>query len=65
MILAKTDYAIIFIKTHYTYLTAPMDIMFGMYTQNSDKNDNVYINMHNFIIRGHRGQLQTSKSHWR
>ena len=35
MILAKTDYAIIFIKTHYTYLTVAMDIMFGMYTQNA------------------------------
>ena len=35
MILSKTDYAIISIKTHYTYLTAPMDIIFGAYTQNS------------------------------
>ena len=63
MILAKTDYAIFFIKTHYTYLTAPRDIMFGKYTQKSVRNDNIYINLYNFIIRGHRGQLQTSKGH--
>ena len=50
MILAKTDYAIIFIKTHYTYLTAPMDIIFGVYTQNSVSNDKKNINLHNLII---------------
>ena len=42
-----------------------MDIIFGMYTQNSVRNDKIYINLHHFIIRGHRGQLQTSKSHYR
>ena len=56
MILAKTDYATIFIKIHYTYLTTPMDIMYGMYKQNSFKNDNLYINLYNFIIRSHRGE---------
>ena len=61
--LAKTDYAIIFIKSHYTYLTAPMDIIFGVYTQHSVRNYKICINLHNVIIRGHRGQLQTSKSH--
>ena len=65
MILAKTDYTIIFIKTHYSHLKAPMDIIFGMYTQNSIKNVNGYLDLHNFIIRGHRGQLQTSKSHYK
>ena len=32
------------IKIHYTYLKAPMDIIFGMYTQNSVENDNIYLN---------------------
>ena len=50
MILAKTDYAIISIKTHYTHLTAPMDIMFGMYTQNSVRNDNIYIYIYIYIF---------------
>ena len=63
MILAKTDYAIMFIKAHYTYLTAPMGMIFGMYTQHSVKNDKIYINLHNIIIRGHIGQIKTSKSH--
>ena len=57
VILAKTDYAIIFIKIHYTYLTAPMDIIFVIYTNNSVKNYNLYINLHFRIIRVHRGQL--------
>ena len=61
MILAKTDYATIFIKIHYTYLTTPMDIMYGMYKQNSFKNDNLYINLHNVFIRGHRGQCRPLK----
>ena len=65
VILAKTDYDIISIKTYYTYLKTPMDIMLGMYKQNSFKNHNIYINLPNFIIRGHRGQLQTSKSNQR
>ena len=49
MILAKTDYAIIFINTQYTYLTAPMAIIYGMYTQNPSKNNNIYINLHIFL----------------
>ena len=53
MILAKTDYAIFFIKIHYTYLIAPMDLIFSMYTHNSVKNDNTYINLNFCIIRGH------------
>ena len=52
-----------FKKTNYTYLTAPLNIIFGMYTQNYVRNDKIYLNLHNFNIRGHRGQLQTSKSH--
>merc|ERR1712008_265845 len=64
VILAETDCAVVFIKAHYTCLTAAMDIVFGGCTQNSVRNDNMYMNLHHFIIRGHRGQLQTSKIHW-
>ena len=63
MILAKTDYAIIFTKTHYTYLSALRDMIFGIYTHTYVRNGKVYINLHNFIIRGQRGQLQTYKGH--
>ena len=56
-------YAIIFIKTHFIHLTALVDIIFGMYTQNSVRNDKIYMNLHNFIIRGHRGQLHFFKIH--
>ena len=49
VILAKTNYAIIFIKTHYTYLTAPMDIMFGMYTQKYVRHDFEPCHMYIFL----------------
>ena len=52
-----------FIKTHYTYPKAPMDIVFSMYIKNYFRNDNMYKNKHHFIIKGQRGQLQTSKGH--
>ena len=63
VILAKTDNAIIYNKTNYAFLIVLMSIMFGMYTYNSLRNDNVDINLHDYIIRGHRGQKQTSKSY--
>ena len=38
----------------YALVKTPMDLIFGMSTQMTDRNDIRYINLHSLVIKGHK-----------
>ena len=42
----------------YALVKAPRDLIFGMSTQMTDRNDIRYINLHFLVIRGHKRSLK-------
>ena len=45
----------------YALVKAPRDLIFGMYTQMTDRNDIRYINLHSLVIKGHKRSQNVTK----
>ena len=45
----------------YALVKAPRDLIFGMSTQMTDRNDIRYINLHSLVIKGHKRSQKVTK----
>ena len=45
----------------YALVKAPRDLIFGMFTQMTDRNDIRHINLHYLVIKGHKRSQKVTK----